>query len=71
MAMVGPATSRRTSSGDSYASQWNRFVPWSQTSGAYVGTTFGRPLRRPAGEAVPRRRTCLARLASATGALAL
>ena len=33
MAMVGPATSRRTSSGDSYASQWNRFVAWSQTSG--------------------------------------
>ena len=33
MAMVGPATSRRTRSGDSYASQWDRFVAWSQTSG--------------------------------------
>ena len=33
MAMVGPATSRRTSSGDSYASRWNRFVAWFLTSG--------------------------------------
>ena len=33
MAEVGPATSRRTRTGDSYASQWNRFVSWSQASG--------------------------------------
>ena len=33
MAEVGPATSRRTRTGDSYANQWNRFVAWSQASG--------------------------------------
>ena len=33
MAEVGPATSRRSRTGDSYASQWNRFVAWSQASG--------------------------------------
>ena len=33
MADVGPATSRRTRTGDSYVSQWNRFVTWSETSG--------------------------------------
>ena len=33
MAEVGPATSQRTRTGDSYASQWNRFVAWSQALG--------------------------------------
>ena len=33
MAEVGPVTSRRTRTGDSYANQWNRFVAWSQASG--------------------------------------
>ena len=33
MAEVGPGTSRRTRTGDSYASQWNSFVEWSQASG--------------------------------------
>ena len=33
MAEVGPATSRGTRTGASYASQWNRFVEWSQVSG--------------------------------------
>ena len=33
MAEVGPGTSRRARTGASYASQWNRFVAWSQTSG--------------------------------------
>ena len=33
MAEVGPATSRRTRTGDSYVNQWNRFVSWSQASG--------------------------------------
>ena len=33
MAEVGPATSRRTRTRDSYANQWNRFVAWSQASG--------------------------------------
>ena len=33
MAEIGPATSRRTRTGDSYVSQWNRFVAWSQASG--------------------------------------
>ena len=33
MAEVGPATSRRTRTGDSYANQWNRFAAWSQASG--------------------------------------
>ena len=33
MVEVRPATSRRTRTGDSYASQWNRFVAWSQASG--------------------------------------
>ena len=33
MAELGPATSRRTRTGDSYVSQWNRFVAWSQASG--------------------------------------
>ena len=33
MAEVGPAKSRRARAGDSYASQWNRFVAWSQASG--------------------------------------
>ena len=33
MAEVGPATSRWTRTGDSYANQWNRFVAWSQASG--------------------------------------
>ena len=33
MAEVGPATSRRTRTGDSYVNQWNRFVAWSQASG--------------------------------------
>ena len=33
MAELGQATSRRTRAGDSYASQWDRFVAWSQASG--------------------------------------
>ena len=33
MAESGPATSRRTRTGDSYVSQWNRFVTWSEASG--------------------------------------
>ena len=33
MAELGPAASQRTRTGDSYASQWNRFVDWSQASG--------------------------------------
>ena len=33
MAEVGPATSRRTRTGDSYTNQWNRFVSWSQAAG--------------------------------------
>ena len=33
MAEVGPTTSRRARTGASYASQWNRFVAWSQASG--------------------------------------
>ena len=33
MAEVGPATSRRTRTGVNYASQWNHFVAWSETSG--------------------------------------
>ena len=33
MAETGPATSRRTRAGDSYVSQWNRFVIWSEASG--------------------------------------
>ena len=33
MAEIGPPTSRPTRTGDSYASQWNRFVDWSQASG--------------------------------------
>ena len=33
MAELGPATSRLTRTGDSYANQWNRFVSWSQASG--------------------------------------
>ena len=33
MAEVGPATSRRTRTVDSYANQWNRFVAWSQAAG--------------------------------------
>ena len=33
MADVGPTTSRRITTGDSYANQWNRFVAWSQASG--------------------------------------
>ena len=33
MIEVGLATSRRTRTGASYASQWNRFVAWSQASG--------------------------------------
>ena len=33
MAELGPATSRRTRTGDSYANQWNLFVAWSQASG--------------------------------------
>ena len=33
MAEVGPAKSRRARAGHSYASQWNRFVAWSQASG--------------------------------------
>ena len=33
MAELGPATSRRTSTGHSYTSQWNSFVAWSQASG--------------------------------------
>ena len=33
MAEIGPATSRRTRTCDSYADQWNRFVAWSQASG--------------------------------------
>ena len=32
MAESGPATSRRTRTGDSYVNQWNRFVAWSQAS---------------------------------------
>ena len=33
MAEIGPSISRRTRTGDSYVSQWNRFVEWSQASG--------------------------------------
>ena len=33
MAELGPATTRRTRSRDSYTSQWNRFVTWSEASG--------------------------------------
>ena len=33
MAEVGPATSRRTRTGHSYANQWNRFVAWAKASG--------------------------------------
>ena len=33
MAEAGPTTSRRMRAGRSYASQWNRFVAWSQESG--------------------------------------
>ena len=33
MAELGSAASRRTRKGDSYASQWNRFVSWSQALG--------------------------------------
>ena len=33
MAEIGLATSRRTRTGDSYVSQWNRFVTWSEESG--------------------------------------
>ena len=33
MAEIGPTTSRPARTGDSYASQWNRFVDWSQVSG--------------------------------------
>ena len=33
MAEVGPATSRRSRTGDSYANQWNLFVAWSRASG--------------------------------------
>ena len=33
IAEVGPAKSRRVRAGHSYASQWNRFVAWLQTSG--------------------------------------
>ena len=33
MAETRPATSERTRTGASYASQWNRFVAWSQASG--------------------------------------
>ncbi len=33
MAEIGPTTSRRMRAGGSYASQWNRFVAWSQESG--------------------------------------
>ena len=33
MAEIGPSTSRRTRSGGTYVSQWNRFVAWSQASG--------------------------------------
>ena len=33
MAEGGPATSRRIRTGDSYVSQWNRFVAWSRASG--------------------------------------
>ena len=33
MAEIGPATGRRTRTGDSYVNQWNRFVAWSQASG--------------------------------------
>ena len=33
MAEVGPPTSRRARTGDSYVNQWNRFVAWSQASG--------------------------------------
>ena len=33
MAEIGPITSRPARTGDSYASQWNRFVDWSQASG--------------------------------------
>ena len=32
MAELGPATPRRTRTGDSYANQWKRFVSWSQAS---------------------------------------
>ena len=33
MPEVGPRTSRRTRTGNSYVNQWNRFVAWSQASG--------------------------------------
>ena len=33
MVEVGPATSRRARTGDSYANQWSHFVSWSQASG--------------------------------------
>ena len=33
MAEVGPATSQRARTRDSYANQWNHFVAWSQASG--------------------------------------
>ena len=33
MPEVGPRTSRRTRTGNSYVSQWNRFVTWSEASG--------------------------------------
>ena len=33
MAEAVQATSRRTRAGDSYVSQWNRFVTWSEASG--------------------------------------
>ena len=33
MAEAVQATSRRTRTGDSYVSQWNRFVTWSEASG--------------------------------------
>ena len=33
MADVGPATLRRTRTGDSYANQWSRFVAWSEALG--------------------------------------
>ena len=33
MVEIRSATSRRTRTGDSYVSQWNRFVTWSEASG--------------------------------------
>ena len=33
MAEIGRATSRRSRTGVSYASQWNSFVAWSEASG--------------------------------------